>query len=82
MNKIIYFSYASLAFVFIIAIVYFRKKKVNTIEIKLFTNILLLTIACLIFEFYSMVKDIFEKIIFDINGFISCKLFEIYYNFN
>lgn len=53
MNKIIYFSYASLAFVFIIAIVYFRKKKVNTIEIKLFTNILLLTIACLIFEIMS-----------------------------
>ena len=53
MNKIIYFSYASLAFVLIIAIVYFRKKKVNTIEIKLFTNILLLTIACLIFEIMS-----------------------------
>lgn len=53
MNKIIYFSYASLAFVLIIAIVYFRKKKVNTIEIKLFTNILLLTVACLIFEIMS-----------------------------
>ena len=53
MNKIIYFSYASLAFVLIIAIVYFRKKKVNTIEIRLFTNILLLTIACLIFEIMS-----------------------------
>ncbi len=53
MNKIIYFSFASLAFITIIAIVYFRKKKLKTIEIKIFTKILILTILCLVFEILS-----------------------------
>lgn len=53
MNKIIYFSYASLAFLIIIAVVYFHKKKLKTIEIRIFTKILILTILCLVFEILS-----------------------------
>lgn len=53
MNSIVYLSFASLVYITIISIVYFRKRKIKTEEINLFSKILLLVLFCLIFEILS-----------------------------
>ena len=53
MNSIVYLSFASLAFILIITIVYFKKEKIHSEEISVFSRILLLVLFCLIFEILS-----------------------------
>ena len=53
MNAIVYLSYASFVYISIIAIVYFRKKKIHSTEIRIFSRILILVFLCLVFEIAS-----------------------------
>ena len=53
MNSIVYLSFASLVYITIITIVYFKKEKIHSVEISIFSKILLLVLFCLIFEILS-----------------------------
>ena len=53
MNSIVYLSFASLVYISIITTVYFRKEKIRSVEISIFSKILLLVLFCLIFEILS-----------------------------
>ncbi len=79
MNSIIYLSYASLVYILIITFVYFKKEKIHSEEINIFSRILLLVLFCLIFEILSalpimnnvmrlkiFLKDIFMVLLADI----------------
>ena len=46
MNSIVYLSFASLAYITIITIVYFKKEKIHSVEISIFSKILLLVLFC------------------------------------
>ena len=79
MNSIIYLSYASLVYILIVTFVYFKKEKIHSEEINIFSRILLLVLFCLIFEILSalpimnnvmrlkiFLKDIFMVLLADI----------------
>ena len=53
MNSIVYLSFASLVYIAIITIVYLKKEKIHSVEISIFSKILLLVLFCLIFEILS-----------------------------
>ena len=53
MNSIVYLSFASLVYIAIITIVYLTKEKIHSVEISIFSKILLLVLFCLIFEILS-----------------------------
>ena len=53
MNPIVYLSFASLVYILIITIVYFKKEKIRSVEISLFSKILLLVLLCLTLEILS-----------------------------